>query len=140
MKILLAVDGSEYTKKMLAYLTTHDELFTAGNQYTIFTVQPALPPRARAAVGKEIVDKYYSEEAEKVLGPVSKFLVRHGIDAKSVWKVGHAGENIAKMAESGKYDLLVMGSHGHSALGNLVMGSVATQVLAHCEVPVLLVR
>lgn len=140
MKILLAVDGSEYTKKMLAYLTTHDELFTVANQYTIFTAQPALPPRARAAVGKEIVDKYYSEEAEKVLGPVSKFLVRHGIDAKSVWKVGHAGENIAKMAESGKYDLVVMGSHGHGALGNLVMGSVATQVLAHCEVPVLLVR
>ena len=140
MKILLAVDGSEYTKKMLAYLTTHDELFTAGNQYTIFTVQPALPPRARAAVGKEVVDKYYAEEAEKVLGPVSKFLTRHGIEAKSSWKVGHAGENIAKLAASGKFDLLVMGSHGHSALGNLVMGSVATQVLAHCEVPVLLVR
>ena len=31
MKILLAVDGSSYTKKMLAYLTTHDELFTANN-------------------------------------------------------------------------------------------------------------
>ncbi|MDO9198382.1 MAG: universal stress protein, partial [Rhodoferax sp.] len=29
MKILLAVDGSPYTKKMLAYLTTH-ELFTQG--------------------------------------------------------------------------------------------------------------
>jgi len=37
-------------------------------------------------------------------------------------------------------DLVMMGSHGHSALGNLVMGSVATQVLAHCKVPVLLVR
>jgi nucleotide-binding universal stress UspA family protein len=36
--------------------------------------------------------------------------------------------------------LLVMGSHGHGTLGNLVMGSVATQVLAHCKVPVLLVR
>jgi nucleotide-binding universal stress UspA family protein len=35
---------------------------------------------------------------------------------------------------------VVLGSHGHSALGNLVMGSVATQVLAHCKVPVLLVR
>lgn len=140
MKILLAVDGSEYTKKMLAYLTTHNELFTPDNSYTIFTAQPALPPRARAAVGKEIVDKYQSEEAEKVLGPVSKFLVRHGIDAKSQWKVGPAGENIAKLATSGKFDLIVMGSHGHGALGNLVMGSVATQVLAHCEVPVLLVR
>ncbi len=52
MKILLAVDGSEYTKKMLAYLTTHDSLFSADNSYTIFTAQPQLPPRARAAVGK----------------------------------------------------------------------------------------
>lgn len=140
MKILLAVDGSEYTKKMLAYLTTHEGLFSADNSYTIFTAQPQLPPRARAAVGKEIVDKYHAEEAEKILGPVFKFLARHGIDAKSQWKVGPAGETIAKTAESGKYDLLVMGSHGHSSLGNLVLGSVATQVLAHCSVPVLLVR
>lgn len=140
MKILLAVDGSEYTKKMLAYLTTHESLISPANSFTIFTAQPQLPPRARAAVGKEIVDKYHTEEAEKIVGPVSKFLARHGIEAKSQWKVGHAGETIAKAAESGKYDLVVMGSHGHSALGNLVLGSVATQVLAHCSVPVLLVR
>lgn len=139
MKILLAVDGSPYTKKMLAYLTTH-ELFTQGNEYTVFTVQPVLPPRARAAVGKEIVDQYYSDEAEKILAPVSKFLMRHGIDAKSSWKTGHAGETIAKFADSGKFDLLIMGSHGHGTLVNLVMGSVATEVLAHCKVPVLLVR
>ena len=140
MKILLAIDGSPYTKKMLAYLTTHEELFTHGNDYTVFTVQPALPARARAAVGKEIVDKYYMDEAEKVLAPVSKFLLRHGIDAKSSWKTGHAGESIAKFADSGKFDLVIMGSRGHGTLVNLVMGSVATEVLAHCEVPVLLVR
>ena len=140
MKILLAVDGSAYTKKMLAYLATHDELFTQGNDYTVFTVQPVLPPRARAAVGKEVVDGYYAQEAEKVLAPVSKFLLRHGIDAKSSWKVGHAGESIAKLADAGKFDLLVMGSHGQGTLVNLVMGSVATRVLAHCKVPVLLVR
>ncbi len=140
MKILLAVDGSRYTKKMLAYLATHTELFTPNNEYTVFTVQPLLPPRARAAVGKEVVDTYYAEEAEKVLAPVAKFLLRHGIDAKGSWKTGPAGQSIAKLADSGKFDLLVMGSHGHSNLVNLVMGSVATQVLAHCQVPVLLVR
>lgn len=140
MKILLAVDGSEFTKKMLAYLATHEELFGASNKYTLITVQPQLPPRARAAVGKEVVEAYQREEAEKVLAPVSTFLARHGIDAKSITKIGHAGEIISKAAESGKFDLLVMGSHGHGTLGNLVMGSVATQVLAHCKVPVLLVR
>ncbi len=140
MKILLAVDGSEYTKKMLAYITTHEELFSANNSYTLLTVNPQLPPRARAAVGKEVVDAYQREEAEKVLGPVTIFLLRHKIDAKTLSKVGHAGETISKTADSGKFDLVVMGSHGHTSLGNLVMGSVATQVLAHCKVPVLLVR
>jgi nucleotide-binding universal stress UspA family protein len=140
MKILLAIDGSPYTKKMLAYLTTHGEMFANGSDYTVLTVQPALPPRARAAVGKEIVEAYYSDESEKVIAPVTKFLLRHGIDAKSDWKVGQAGPTIAKFAESGKFDLVVMGSHGHGALMNLVMGSVATQVLAHCKVPILMVR
>ncbi|MDP3650392.1 MAG: universal stress protein [Rhodoferax sp.] len=140
MNILLAVDGSPFSKKMLAYLSTHESLLNKDNSYTVFTAQPALPPRARAAVGKEIVEAYYAEECEKVLAPVSKFLLRHGIDAKSSWKVGPAGASIAKFAEQGKFDLVVMGSHGHGALANLVMGSVATQVLAHCKVPVLLVR
>ena len=140
MKILLAVDGSKYTKKMLAYLTTHDEIFSASNAYSVLTVQPALPPRARAAVGKEVVTSYYADETDKVIAPVAKFLARHGISAKSEWKVGPAGETIAKFADDGKFDLLIMGSHGHGALGSLVMGSVATQVLAHSKVPVLLVR
>jgi nucleotide-binding universal stress UspA family protein len=47
---------------------------------------------------------------------------------------------IAALANKGKFDLLMMGSHGHSTLGNLVMGSVATKVMAHCTAPVLLVR
>lgn len=140
MKILLAVDGSTYSKKMLAYLSTHEALLSPAHEYTVFTAQPDLPPRAKAAVGKEVVKSYQSEEAEKVLAPVSKFLLRHGINAKTDWKVGPAGSLIAKTADSGKFDLLVMGSHGHSALANLVMGSVTTQVLAHCGVPVLLVR
>ena len=140
MKILLAVDGSTYTKKMLAYVTTHEEVFGTHNDLTLFTVQLPLPARARAAVGAEVANGYYADEAEKVTAPVVKFFKRHGIEPKVVHKVGQPGEQIAKAANAGKFDLVVMGSHGHSALGNLVMGSVATQVLAHCEVPVLLVR
>ena len=140
MKILVAVDGSPYTKKMLAYVAAHDELFAASNDFTLITVQTPLPPRARAAVGAEIANQYHADEAAKVTGPVVKFLKRHGIDAKVVSKVGSAGELIAKTAHAGQFDLVMMGSHGHSALGNLVMGSVATRVLAECKVPVLLVR
>lgn len=140
MNILLAVDGSAYTKKMLAYLATHEELLSGNHQYTVLTVQTPLPARARSALGKDVVDTYHAEEAEKILAPVCKYLGRRGIEAKRSVKVGAVGESIAKAADSGKFDLLVMGSHGHGALATLVVGSVTTQVLAHCKVPVLLVR
>lgn len=140
MKILLAVDGSTYTKKMLAYLATHNEIFSASNEFVLLNIQAAIPTRARNLVGKETVEKYYAEEAAKVLAPVVKFLLRHGINAASKWKAGHAGEQISKAAAAGEFDLLMMGSHGHGTAANMIMGSVATQVLANCNVPVLLVR
>ena len=140
MKILLAIDGSPYTKKMLAYLTTHEELMAGTHEYTALTVQTPLPPRARAALGKAVVDQYYAEQGEKVLGPVDKYLKRHGINFTTAVKVGPAGGTIAKVAETGRFDLIMMGTQGHGALGKLVMGSVSTQVLASCQVPVLLVR
>ena len=140
MNILLAVDGSAYTKKMLAYLATHEELLGGTHTYTVLTVQAPLPPRARAALGKAAVDTYHAEEADKILGPVTKFLTRHGVDAKRAVKVGPVGETIAKVADTGRFDLLVMGSHGHGAVATLVMGSITTQVLAHSKVPLLIVR
>ncbi len=139
MKILLAVDGSPYTKKMLAYLAAN-ELFSPKNEYTAFTAQLVLPTQARSALGKELVHKYYEDEGQRVMSPVTKFLERHGVAAKCIWKTGKPGELIAKLADDGKFDLVVMGSHGHGALMNLVVGSVATQVLAGCKVPVLVVR
>ncbi len=139
MKILLAVDGSPYTKKMLAYLAVH-EMYSPKNEYVAFTAQMMLPAQARAALGKELVAKYYEDEGEKVMAPVSKFLERHGVKVKGLWKTGNPGELIAKMADEGKFDLIVMGSHGHGALLNLVVGSVATRVLANCKVPALIVR
>ena len=140
MKILLAVDGSAYTKKMLAYLATHENVFTTDNDYTVLTVRAALPARAVSVAGRDVVDSYHQEEADRVLAPVSKFLLRHGINGKSIWKTGPVGVTIAKFANSGKFDLVMMGSHGHGSLVNMVMGSVATQVLSQCSVPVLLVR
>ena len=140
MKILLAVDGSAYTDKMLAYLATHPALFGPGHDYTVLTVQPALPPRVRAAVGQEVLDSYYAEETQRALVSAATALAPHGIHPQSVWKVGPSGQTIAEFAAAGGFELLVMGSHGHGALASLVMGSVATQVLAHCQVPVLLIR
>jgi nucleotide-binding universal stress UspA family protein len=140
MKILLSVDGSPYTQKMLAYLTSHQELLGTHHEYTAITVQPLLPARARAAVGKEVVEQYYDEEIAKILDPVREFLTTRGVQVRCVSKVGPIADSIIQEAQNGQFDLIVMGTHGHGTLGRLVMGSVSSQVLAGCNIPVLLVR
>lgn len=140
MKILLAVDGSEYTRKMLDYVTSHSALFDASHQYAVFNAQPPLPPHARSAVGSAAAHDYHQDEAQKVIAPAVSQLQAKGLAASGEWKTGHLGEAIARHAEEGRYDMVIMGTHGHGALQRLVMGSVSTQVLANCGVPVLLVR
>lgn len=140
MKILVAADGSAYTKRMLAYLAAHDEWLGPQHEYTVVHTVPAVPPRAAAVLDKALLKSYYDDEAEKVFKPIRAFFKKQGINATYLPKAGHAAETIASIATKGSFDLLMMGSHGHSSLGNLVMGSVATNVMAHCGTPVLLVR
>jgi len=140
MKILLAVDGSEYTRKMLDYVCTNRALFDASHSYTLLNTQPPLPPHARSALGSKVVNDYYEEEAKKVLEPAMAMVGERGLQAEHLWKVGPAGDTIAAFAKEGGYDMVIMGSHGHGSIARLVMGSVTTQVLAQCGVPVLLIR
>lgn len=140
MKILVAVDGSPFTKRMLAYLAAHDEWLGSHHAYTVLHVAPPVPARAAAVLAKETLASYYTDEAERVFKPIRPFFARQGLKAEFVSRNGAAADVVAAQADKGKFDLVVLGSHGHSALGNLVMGSVATKVVAQCKVPVLLVR
>jgi nucleotide-binding universal stress UspA family protein len=140
MKILAAVDGSPFTKRMLAYLAAHDEWLGAHHEYTLLNVVTPVPPRAAAVLDKTTLKAYYDESAEKVFKPIRTFFARQKLKAQFAAKVGLAAETIGEMATQGRYDLILLGSHGHGTLVNLVMGSVATKVLAHCSTPVLLIR
>jgi nucleotide-binding universal stress UspA family protein len=130
MKILLPVDGSPYTKRMLAWLVTHDEWLKADHEFTVLTVVPMIPPHAAAMFPEDQLKSYYEDTAEAIFKPIRKFVAKHNLATNFVSKVG----------DKGKHDLIVMGSHGHSNLMNLVMGSVTNQVLARSKAPVLLVR
>lgn len=140
MKVLLAVDGSKDTKKMLAYIAAHDDLLGSGTKFVVLNVQPAVPGGAAKFVSKETVIEYYRSEAETVLGPVTKFLDQHNMNYTSASRVGHAAEEILRAAKKANVDLIVMGSRGRGTFGSLLLGSVAQSVLASSEVPVMVVR
>jgi nucleotide-binding universal stress UspA family protein len=140
MKILLAADGSSYTKKALAFLLTHDEITGGDGEVVVVNVQPAVPPRVKSMVGASAVAEYHAEEAQKVLRPIEKFLQRHDVRFTTKWAVGSPGVEIVKAAKKEKVHLVVMGTHGHGILGRALLGSVAQNVVTDCEVPLLLVK
>ena len=140
MKILLPVDGSDYTKRMLGYIAAHDELFGAQHAYVVLNVVAPLPAYAARFLDRPTIDGYYREESERVLHPIRAFVEQQRWTAQLTHACGHAAETIAAQVAAHGSGLIVMGSHGHSALGGAVLGSVASGVLARCKVPVLLVR
>jgi nucleotide-binding universal stress UspA family protein len=140
MKIVLAADGSSYTKKALAFLVTHEEIAGGDGHVVVVNVQPAVPPRVKSMVGATAVNDYHAEEAAKVLKPIEKFLQRHALSYTTRWAVGSPGVEIVKAAKKEKANLIVMGTHGHGLLGRALLGSVAQNVLTECEIPVLLVK
>ncbi|HEX6704820.1 MAG TPA: universal stress protein [Albitalea sp.] len=140
MKILLPVDGSDYTKRMLACIAARDELLGPGHDYTAFTAVAPVPPHAARFLDRHTLDTYYRDQAEEVLRTVKRFAEQHGWTIRVAHAVGQAAEAIAAFAEAEKPDLIVMGTHGHTALGNVLLGSVATGILARCKAPVLLIR
>lgn|SRR5574337_451876 len=140
MKILLPVDGSEYTKRMLGYVAAHDELFGTAHDYVAFHAVTPLSAYAARFVDREVLDGHYEEQAEAVLGTVRTFASRQGWRLRTAFAPGAAAETIAEFARAENPGLIVIGTHGHSALGNVLLGSVAIGVLARCRAAVLFVR
>lgn len=141
MKILVAVDGSEYTKRMLAYWMAHDEWLGRDHSYTVLTVVQTLPSGAAGVIDRETLQAYYADAGEKTLHPIRQFLDQQDVQATFLSKTGaSAGDVIAKTAEAEGFDLILLGSHGHGAVGGLVLGSVVTRVLANCRTPALVIR
>ena len=81
-------------------------------------------------------DKAY----EAAMRPVRKLLKNAaGVKATEVRLTGTPDDELSGYAKK-KLDVLAMGSHGYGVFKSAVLGSVATRVVAHGEIPLLLIR
>jgi nucleotide-binding universal stress UspA family protein len=141
MKILVAIDGSPHAQATLESLAARLQWFRDTPSITLMYVHPPLPYGIAAKwVGKHTVETYYDEESDQALAGARACLDGKSVAYDVVKKVGDAADEIVSHAARQKFDLLVMGTHGHTALAKLVLGSVATKVLAGSSVPVMLFR
>lgn len=148
LKVALALDGSAFGLKALRYLLKQRALFGNDMQLKLVHVVPdfrgANPPDlagvAMPAFTVDEIKTMQDQSFENAMAPARKLLKRSDLDAEEVRLVGAAADNISSYARKKKIDVLVLGSHGHGALRQVVLGSVATRVAAQCATPLLIVR
>jgi nucleotide-binding universal stress UspA family protein len=140
MKILLPVDGSEYSNRMIAYVAAQTGLFRDEHHYILFTVVPTIPLRSIDKQKYADLDEYCLGQANTVLGPLRSFSNQARGKVTEFYVYGDQSEEVVKYANYEKVDLIVMGSHGYSAVKNFILGSVTNGVIEGCSIPVLLIR
>src|SRR5205085_9124073 len=74
------------------------------------------------------------------LARIRDALVAEGIEAEYELGYGDPVTEIVRWVQEKGCDLIAMGTHGHSFLADLLLGTTANRVQHQVEVPVLLLR
>ena len=141
-KILLAVDGSPSAQHATQALIDHLTLYKVTPQIHVVSVHLPIPNvgTAGSMIDPDIVDRYYKEGLDEALAPSLELLKNAGVSVQEHRLVGDIAQKIVATAQEQGCDSIIMGSRGHTALTNVVLGSIATKVLHLAKVPVTLVR
>lgn len=130
MRILIPVDGSADSKAAVKFVASRTTLIGTRPTVELLNVQHPIAASAVHALGREQTTAYQSSQADKVLAPARAALARAGVDARERGVVGSPAVEVARLAAEAGFDLVVMGSHGHTGLRRLLFGSVTAAVLA----------
>ena len=89
----------------------------------------------------EPMEDYLREAADEYAREIKEICDENDVRSKILVTSGHPAEEITKEAESSNADLIVMGSHGRSALAAAFLGSVTYSIIHNeTKIPVLVVR
>jgi nucleotide-binding universal stress UspA family protein len=141
MKILVAIDGSKHSVKALRHAMALSSALTQPADITLVSVHDDVALRhASRFVGKSEVADYLAELSAQDLKTALAAARKAGVECATMIVTGHVAQSIVDAARRGRFDLIVMGSKGRSALQDLLVGSVARRVVELATVPVLLVK
>ena len=89
----------------------------------------------------EPIEQYLREAADEYAREIKEICDENDVRSKILVTSGHPAEEISKEAESSNAELIVMGSHGRSALAAAFLGSVTYSIIhKETKIPVLVVR
>ena len=141
--ILIATDGSELAERAAAQGVGLAKALNA--KVTAITVTEPwtalLAGEAAIAFPVDEYDRGAAANAERILGATSEMAKKQDVVCATAHiKDQFPAEGIVAACKSHGCDLIVMASHGRRGISRLLLGSVASKVLAHARIPVLICR
>lgn len=125
-RILLATDSSAHSEKAVAHAAALARSF--GLPVSVVTVFAPKHSEARRAESRQAVER------------AGAALAAQGIAVDTAILEGEPASEIANYSRSAGADLIIVGSHGRTGLGRLLMGSVSETIIGQATCPVLVVK
>jgi len=139
-RILVPLDFSEHAESILEWAA---HLAQEHGSTLILMHAYHLPVEFQQMEGAYLPAEFWTQvktEAEKALEGHAARLRPLGIPVEVEVVEGYAATAIEEEAERQKADLIVIGTHGHTGLKHLLLGSVAERVVQKAPCPVLTVK
>ena len=142
-KLLLPFDGSESAIHAVHHAAAEAAAGPEAEIHLLHVIEPLLSlglSDASDASSPGPLEEHFSKHAAEVLAPAVAILVRAGVRYSLHCLSGKPAQRIAAYARLARCDAIIMGTHGRSAGTNLLLGSVAAQVVKLADIPVTLVK
>lgn len=134
-RLLLPTDGSEAAEAALDHAVRLARAFDA-SVHVLSVVEPIPAVEMDAA----IVHERLSESAQLAVERACERLDAAGVPHESSVRDGSAHRSILAAADDTAADLILMGTHGRTGVGRVLLGSVTERVVRNADAPVMTVR
>ena len=143
-KILVPIDGSEHTKKVIETACDIASKYDAPvSLIHVFSVAhlTALSSRSGGEAALESLIDQEEEAAEDIIKEAERYMTSRGVEvAQTYLTQGDPAEVILKYAERKRIDTIVIGSHGAGGVLAVPLGSVCHKVCRSCQCTCIIVK
>ena len=141
-EILVAVDGSKHSEKVVDYATDLAKSMSARIVLVYVMPKIVVPEEYRQYAEEERLDPsgYFEAVGEKITAQMGRRIEKKGVEHEGIYKTGNPAAKILEIAESKTVSMIVVGLHGLHGLARIrAMGSTARRIIENSTVPVAVV-
>lgn len=140
-RILVPIDFSIHSKNALRYAIPLAEQFGA-TLHLVYVVEQTIYP-ADLGFGQVVIPEVEEELRERGFEELKTLVEREiggRVNATSAVRTGKPHQEILREAEENDIDLIVVATHGHTGVEQILFGSTAMRIVRMAKCPVLTVR